>query len=268
VVVLVANAVIVVGLWLRHGGLSTSTGPGGILAGVGQLTGVLGAFAVLLQLLLMARMPMLERHIGFDSLAWWHRWNGFGAVVLIVVHVIAITMGYAAEDRLSVFGQLGDFVRHYPDVLMAIVGTAMLAGVAVTSARAARARLHRETWYSAHLYAYLARRGATCWSAADPRRVTRGGWAFSIFGGVTAWPPSSPSPMPRCHGDHRRRAGLHHRELRKVLPHRALRTVANRWARSCWPSAFPDNPPATRRYQRCGRGAVSARPSGVARKSL
>jgi predicted ferric reductase len=156
VVVLAANAVVVVGLWLRHGGLSASTGPGGLLTGVGQLTGLLGAFAVLLQLLLMARVPVLERHLGFDRLAWWHRWNGFAAVVLVVAHVITITMGYAAADRLSLFGQLADFVRHYPDVLMAIVATALLVGVAVTSARASRARLRRETWYSVHLYAYLA----------------------------------------------------------------------------------------------------------------
>ncbi len=155
-VVVGANAAIVVGLWLRHGGLSTSSGPGGALTGVGQLSGLLGSYAVLLQLLLMARIPMLEHHLGFDRLARWHRWNGFAAVVLILVHAVTITLGYATAGRLTVLGQLSDFVRHYPDVLMAIVATALLIGVAVTSVRISRARLRRETWYFVHLYAYLA----------------------------------------------------------------------------------------------------------------
>jgi len=155
-VVVVANAVVVIGLWVRHGGLDTSRGPGGLLTGVGQLAGLLGAYAVLLQLLLMARVPMLERHFGFDRLARWHRWNGFTAVVLITVHAVAITLGYAAASRVSVFTQIADFVTHYPDVLMAIVATVLLVGIGITSARAARARLSRETWYFVHLYAYLA----------------------------------------------------------------------------------------------------------------
>jgi predicted ferric reductase len=155
-VVVAANAAIVVGLWIRHGGPAASTGAGGLLTGIGQVTGLLGAYAVLLQLLLMARVPVLERHLGFDGLARWHRWNGFASVNLILIHAVTITLGYAAASRLTVPGQIGDFIRHYPDVLMAMVATVILIGIAVTSVRAARARLSRETWYFVHLYAYLA----------------------------------------------------------------------------------------------------------------
>ena len=47
-------------------------------------------------------------------------------------------------------------MQHYPDVLMSIVGFALFLAVGITSARAARRRMTRETWYSVHLYAYLA----------------------------------------------------------------------------------------------------------------
>ena len=70
-VVIAANAVVVVGLWLRHGGLNTLSAPGGIATAIGQLTGLLGAYAVLLELLLMSRIGWLERAIGFDRLAVW-----------------------------------------------------------------------------------------------------------------------------------------------------------------------------------------------------
>jgi predicted ferric reductase len=155
-VLVAANVLVAVGLWLRDGGLHTSSGPGGVLTGVGQLTGLLATDAVLVELLLMSRMPILERRLGFDGLARWHRWNGFASTWLIVLHVVAVTLGYAEAGRVGLPHQFGDFIRHYPDVLMATVGTVLLIAVAVTSVRAARARLRRESWYVVHLYAYLA----------------------------------------------------------------------------------------------------------------
>ena len=155
-VVAAANAAVVMGLWLRHGGLANASGPGGIATAAGQITGLIGTYAVLVQLMLMARVPWLERGIGFDRLALWHRWNGFASVSLLVAHVVLITMGYAESNRASLVGQTRDFVSHYPDVLMAFAGTALLIGVATTSVRMARRRLRRESWYFVHLYAYLA----------------------------------------------------------------------------------------------------------------
>jgi len=154
--VIAVNAVVTVGLWLRHGGLDTIGHPGGTLIAAGQLTGLVGTYAVLVQLLLMSRIGWLERYVGFDRLAVWHRWTGFASVVLLLGHAVFITLGYAEEGGQSIPTQLGDFVQHYPDVLMSIVGLALFLAIAVTSVRAARSRLSRETWYSVHLYAYLA----------------------------------------------------------------------------------------------------------------
>ncbi len=121
-VVVAANAAVTVGLWLRHGGLDTIGHPGGPMIAAGQLTGLLGTYAVLVELLLMSRIGWLERHLGFDRLAVWHRWVGFASVALLSAHAVCITLGYAAEGGQSIPAQLGDFVQHYPDVLMAIVG--------------------------------------------------------------------------------------------------------------------------------------------------
>src|SRR3954467_6227142 len=140
-IVVAANAVVTVGLWLRHGGLHNVVGPGGIATSAGQVTGLLGAYAVLIELLLMSRIGWLERAIGFDRLAVWHRWTGFAAVSLLVGHAAFITVGYAASSNQSLPAQTGDFIRHYPDVLMSIVGLALFLGVAITSVRAARRRL-------------------------------------------------------------------------------------------------------------------------------
>jgi predicted ferric reductase len=117
---------------------------------------LLGTYAVLGQLLLMSRIVWLERAIGLDRLAVWHRWTGFATVWLLVGHVVFTTVGYAQGDRISLWAQTRDFVSHYPDVLMAWVGFAMFIAVGVTSVQIARRKLQRQTWYFIHLYAYLA----------------------------------------------------------------------------------------------------------------
>ncbi|MEA3019082.1 MAG: hypothetical protein QOI47_606 [Actinomycetota bacterium] len=155
-VVVAANAAIVVGLWLRHGGIDAMSGAGGQLTAAGQLTGLIGTYVVLIELLLMSRIGWLERSVGFDRLAVWHRWTGFSAVVLLSAHAALITLGYAAGGHVAITTQLGDFIRHYPDVLASIVGLALLVAIGVASVRVARRKLKRETWYALHLYAYLA----------------------------------------------------------------------------------------------------------------
>jgi predicted ferric reductase len=155
-VAVVVNGLVAVGLWLRHGELASATGPGAVATAIGQLTGLLGAYALLVGLLLMARVPWLERFLGFDRLAVWHRWVGFTTVWLLVTHTVFITIGYARANRESLVGQTLDFARHYPDVLMAFVALGLLLAVAATSMRVARRELRRETWHATHLYAYLA----------------------------------------------------------------------------------------------------------------
>ena len=111
-VVVVANAIVTVGLWLRHGGLDTFGGPGGPLIAAGQLTALIGTYAVLIELLLMSRIAWLERHMGFDRLAVWHRWTGFAAVVLLTGHVVFSTLGFADEGLLVNVGRQVGLVRY------------------------------------------------------------------------------------------------------------------------------------------------------------
>lgn len=150
------NVGVIVAMWLRHGQLAADTGPGGLFTALGQITALLGTYAVLVELLLISRLPWLERYAGFDRLTVWHRWTGFATAWLLLCHVAFTTLGYAAGSSVSVWDQTLDFLQHYPDVLMAFVALALLAGVTVTSVRAARRRIDREAWHFIHLYAYLA----------------------------------------------------------------------------------------------------------------
>ncbi len=104
----------------------------------------------------MARVPLLERRVGSDRVARWHAMAGRYTVCLLVVHVVFILLGYAAQDRASVVHETVTVVLDYPDMLKATFGAVVLFAVGITSARAARRRLSHEFWYYVHLLTYAA----------------------------------------------------------------------------------------------------------------
>ena len=156
IVLLVANGLLIVAMWVRHGGLEQLGSPAGMLTALGQLTALLGTYLALIQLVLMGRSPWLDEAFGMDRLAWAHRWLGFATVWLIGGHAILTTFGYALGDGTNVVTEAATLLGTYPYVLWGLAGLALFILVGVTSMRAARHRLSYETWFGLHLYAYLA----------------------------------------------------------------------------------------------------------------
>jgi len=122
----------------------------------GRITGMLGAYLLLVQVALVARIPWLERRIGSDWLARVHRGLGTYLVTMLAAHAAFIIAGLTMLDHVSVGSETVTVVLSYPDVLMATVALALLVAVGALSVRALRQRLSYETWHFAHLYAYLA----------------------------------------------------------------------------------------------------------------
>ena len=130
--------------------------PGGWNTAIGRVTGFTGAYLMLVMVFLMARIPALERAVGQDRLARWHRRIGGWPIVLIAAHGTFITFGYAEAARTGFWHQAATLIAHYPDVLMAVVAFGLLLLVGVVSVRQVRRRVRYETWWSTHLYVYLA----------------------------------------------------------------------------------------------------------------
>ena len=154
--VVALGAMVVVAMWWQDTTAGSLRSLADELTAAGRLTGLIGTYLLLVEVLLLARIPALDRLIGMDRLAVWHRRNGEYVVGLLVTHAVAIAAGYALADHRSVLGETGDVVLHYPDVLAATVALGVLVAVGVLSARAVRSRLAYETWYFVHLYTYLA----------------------------------------------------------------------------------------------------------------
>lgn len=129
--------------------------PGGLLIAAGRLAGLTGTYLILIMVVLVARLPWLERSVGQDQLIRWHRRVSPWAISLIIAHVALITLGYAAAARSTALGEAWLLVRSYRDMLAAAVGFGLLMLAGITSYRAVRRRLRYETWWVAHLYLYL-----------------------------------------------------------------------------------------------------------------
>jgi predicted ferric reductase len=148
------GALAAIGLWWHN--TPSIHGFGDWLTNAGRITGLLAGYGVVVLVVLMARLPPLERGIGADRLARWHARGGRYVVSLVVAHGLLITWGYAVTAHTNVVSQTKTLLTSYPDVLAATVAGLLLLGVGLVSMRAARRRMRYETWYYLHFYTYLA----------------------------------------------------------------------------------------------------------------
>lgn len=128
----------------------------GAITATGRITGLLAGYAMAVTVALSARIGPLERAIGQDRLIRWHRKLGPWGLYLLLGHVVLITVGYAGLAQTGILAQLWELLLTYPGMLGAGVATVLLFMAGVTSYRRARRRFKYETWWSIHLYTYLA----------------------------------------------------------------------------------------------------------------
>lgn len=111
-----------------------------------HFAGLQAEYGVLIALLLMARVPAVERGVGADRLARWHAHCGRATVALIAAHAClalwrAVTGGGGMTPAAA---------------LTALLGAALFFTAGVVSARAVRRRVTHEVWHRVHLLLYLA----------------------------------------------------------------------------------------------------------------
>ncbi len=142
-------------LWEHEGGLQDLGGWVDALLSAGRLTGLVASALLLVQVLMMARIPVLEQAWGRKRLVRLHRSVGFTSFHLMLAHVGLITWGYAGGRLPATPEAIWRLTLDLPGMLLAAAGSLFLVLVVVTSVRAARQRLRHESWHLLHLYAYL-----------------------------------------------------------------------------------------------------------------
>ena len=129
---------------------------GGVAIFFGSLTGLAGTYLALVMVLLVSRVPAVERVLGQDGLLRWHRTLAPWPISLLVAHAILLTIGYGQAARTGTMHEIGVLVNTFPDVLTATIGLAIMLTIGVVSIGAIRRRIPRERWWAMHLCMYLA----------------------------------------------------------------------------------------------------------------
>ncbi|MGB9112367.1 MAG: ferredoxin reductase family protein [Acidimicrobiales bacterium] len=129
---------------------------GGLAIFLGSISGLAGTYLALVMVLIVSRVPYVERVLGQDGLLRWHRRIAPWPISLIVAHVVLLTIGYAEAAHAGAWHEIGTLLSSVPDVLIATIGFFILVAVAIVSIYQIRSRMPRERWWAIHLFMYLA----------------------------------------------------------------------------------------------------------------
>jgi predicted ferric reductase len=125
---------------------------GDALTGIGRATGIVAATMMMVQLLVIARIPVIERRLGHDRAALLHGRLGRIGFVMMAAHVITLVLGYGARVKAGWWDQAWSFALHYGDEMtLAVIGFWLLIAVVATSLAAVRAKWKCVKWLAVHV---------------------------------------------------------------------------------------------------------------------
>lgn len=127
-----------------------------VLITVGRLLGLYATVVLAFHLLLIARVPWLDRRIGTDRSTSLHRWAGFTLLFTLAAHILLVVSGYAQDEHTGVFNELVTLIGSAASILAGAVAFGLILLVGVTSAKIARRHLRYETWHAVHFVTYAA----------------------------------------------------------------------------------------------------------------
>jgi len=130
--------------------------PYALIISISRLCALVGAYLALVGLVLVSRISWIEKGVGHDRLVLWHRKLGPYSLFLIGFHVLLVALGYAGNDGVRIGGELWTMTWNYDWMLAAVVGFIFFVTAGVTSYKRVRSKMSYETWWTIHVYTYIA----------------------------------------------------------------------------------------------------------------
>lgn len=150
------STIMVVALFLADGGTTYFSNWSEVPTGLGIVAGLVGSNAVMVMLLLAARLPVLDAVFGADRVLAAHRWLGKPAFILLLAHAVMLIWGYGLALGRTPVEQLVVMVGTMADLPQAFIALGLFVIVVVSSLRTVRRNLRYESWYLIHLLTYAA----------------------------------------------------------------------------------------------------------------
>ena len=168
---------LVLALFLADSGFVEFKTVPGTFTALGIIAGLVGTDLMLIQLLLAARLPVIDRAFGHDHALLVHQRMGKPVFYLISAHMLLLWMGYALTARLNVFTEIWDMFTTLPDMKIAYLGYGLLTVVVITSLVIVRRKFPYEAWHVVHFLAYAAVLAALPHQFSTGQLFADGTWA-------------------------------------------------------------------------------------------
>jgi len=127
-----------------------------IIQTISRFAALIGTYFALLGILLVSRIPWVERGVGHDRLITWHRKLSPWSLYLIGFHVLLITVGYAGQFQEKILGEFINILTTFSWMWAALAGFIFMITAGITSYKKARAKLSYEAWWTIHVSTYFA----------------------------------------------------------------------------------------------------------------
>jgi predicted ferric reductase len=142
-------------MFLLDGGLKGVTDLPSALGAVSRLTSLLGTALLLILLLLVARVPWIDKFYGHDGATVVHKRLGKPVLYLIVAHFLASLVQYSITNAKDIGTTLWWFITDVQDMLIATISLALMIVVVLTSINFTRRKMSYEAWFFVHLTSYV-----------------------------------------------------------------------------------------------------------------
>jgi predicted ferric reductase len=150
------SAVFAVAIYLADGGASDFTSWRDIPVGLGVIAGLLGSDLVLMMLLLAARLPVIDRAVGYDRAMNAHRRLGKPALYLLLAHFALVLVGYGIALSQNPLEMAVTMITSMEDMPLAFIGLGLILLVVISSLVIVRHHLPYQSWFVVHLLSYAA----------------------------------------------------------------------------------------------------------------
>jgi len=141
-------------MFLLDGGLKGITDIPTALGAISRITSLLGTALLLIQMLLIARIPWIDKFYGHDGATVTHKKLGKPVLYFISAHFLASLIQYAINDGKNVVDELFSLIS-VQDLLLATISFVLMLVVVITSLNFARRAMSYESWFFVHLTAYI-----------------------------------------------------------------------------------------------------------------
>ena len=147
------SVIAVTAMFLIDGGLKSLTDPSAILSAVDRLTALVATDLLLIDILLIARIPWIDHYYGHDRATTAHKKLGKPILYLVLAHFISSVVQYAIVANVDVISEFISLLS-IGDILLATGALVLMIMVVVTSLNFARKAVTYEAWYLVHIFAY------------------------------------------------------------------------------------------------------------------